>query len=842
MKFNKLTALLFCLVICNILSAQSFRPKVVVDPSDNFLISNGYYVEIEYSGTKKKIPDLRKAYENSTEIAVALNVLNSLLSDRGFFTLSIENFWKAQKDADDYAKNPKDGNVLANLISEFTKIKNDIKNADLKIKISWSKNLVGNKYSIRYDIYALDRYTDKQLAGIGGTSAPSFDSDFNKLFRDAIAPKIDELTTQINNSYNEMINNDGREISFIVKLSDNIGEGLRTEFNGLTLDRIIENWVAVNTVKGRYSTIESDNNHIEFSQVHIPFYDKRNNPNTPEEFLRGLRKELKGPSYNITSHQESWIKEELLIDEIPQKPKAPPALEIYGIEFVDNGNKILDANESSKINFTVGNKGNGKAVNLVAYVQDKNGVIGIKFPNEINIGNIEAGKELKIEVPVSGLMQIETGKTDFEIIVKESRGFDADPFRISVLTEKFKNPSITISDYKFSANEDGKIKLGSPVSLNFVIQNIGQGEAKNIDVTIENPENVFPANETNFKITNLQPNQSSSINYEFFTNKRYIGSEISINVVLTESYKKYGETKKLVVSLEQQLSKTQQINIDAKYDSQIQIEKISLTSDVDKNIPVNTIVDETKFALIIGNEDYKSFQQGISNEMNVEFASNDASIFKEYCIKTIGVPANNITYLLNGTAGKMNQAINKINSLIAATNGKANVIVYYAGHGLPDEKTKEPFLIPVDVSGNDISSAIKLSFLYSKLTEFPSKQITVFLDACFSGGGRELGLLAARGVKVVPRNDLIKGNIVVFTASSGEESSLPWKDKQHGLFTYFLLKNLQESHGDIMFSELYSTLKDKVGLESVRTNNKKQSPQVLFGIDSADDWGKLKLK
>ncbi len=141
-----------------------------------------------------------------------------------------------------------------------------------------------------------------------------------------------------------------------------------------------------------------------------------------------------------------------------------------------------------------------------------------------------------------------------------------------------------------------------------------------------------------------------------------------------------------------------------------------MTSDVDKNIPVTGSVDEDKFVLIIGNEDYSTFQKGVSSEMNVEFAMNDASIFKEYCLKTFGVPRENIIYLTNATAGQMNQAIDKLSKLTEAKNGKAKIIVYYAGHGLPNEETKEPYLIQVDVSGTNINSVIKLSDLYLKLT------------------------------------------------------------------------------------------------------------------------------
>ncbi len=535
------------------------------------------------------------------------------------------------------------------------------------------------------------------------------------------------------------------------------------------------------------------------------------------------------------------------IDELSSipKPTAPANLFVSDISFKDgniDNNDMLDANENTTIQFKLTNKGKGDAYNVTLFGVEKNGIHGINYHEEKKIGILGAGKEINVDFPLNGLMDLESGKAEFSFEIKEGNHFDADPFIIRFNTQKFKNPSIVIADSKFTTDEEGKIKLGQPVTLNIVIQNQGQGAASNINIDFTNPSNVFPANETSYHFTSLKPNETKEISYEFFANKQYTNNVIPIQLHISESYGKYGTEKTLSVSLEQSLSKTQEIEVNAKIDKQIEIDKVSLTSDVDKNIPSNNFHDENKFALIIGNEDYSSFQNNISSEMNVAYASNDAQIFKAYCFQTLGVPKENITFLINGTAGKISQAIDKINKLIANTNGKAKVIVFYAGHGLPDEKTKAAYIIPVDVSGSNISSAIKLSNMYEKLTEFPSKQVTVFLDACFTGGGRDAGLLAARAVKITPQNDFLKGNIVVFTASSGDESSLPWKEKQHGMFTYFLLKKLQESKGDVTFSDLSTFLKEKVSLESVRTNSKSQNPQTLYSQDLQDAWSSFKFK
>jgi hypothetical protein len=267
-----------------------------------------------------------------------------------------------------------------------------------------------------------------------------------------------------------------------------------------------------------------------------------------------------------------------------------------------------------------------------------------------------------------------------------------------------------------------------------------------------------------------------------------------------------------------------------------------ILSDVDLDIPVVATPDPNKFALIIGNEDYKSFQEGLNSESNVEFAIRDAEVFKEYVVKVIGVPEGNIIFRKNAKAVEMTREINKFNFIAKTTGGKAELYVYYAGHGIPDPKSNEPYIVPVDVSGNDLQFAIKLSDFYKKLTEFPTKRITVFLDACFSGGGRDQGLVAARGVKIKPRETLLKGNIVVFAASSGEQSSLPYKEKQHGIFTYFLLKKLKETNGDISLKELSEFLSTEVGIRSAMVNSKEQNPQTNVSPSMGESWKILKIK
>ena len=262
----------------------------------------------------------------------------------------------------------------------------------------------------------------------------------------------------------------------------------------------------------------------------------------------------------------------------------------------------------------------------------------------------------------------------------------------------------------------------------------------------------------------------------------------------------------------------------------IQFQNSSLTiigqSDVDVDIPITNIINKKTFALVIGNEDYSSFQMNLNTDTNVDFASIDAKTFKKYLVNTLGVPNENITLLINATAGQMKQSIARLSAIAGAYEGEAELIFYYAGHGLPKEDTHDPYLVPVDVSSTNLDYALKLEDVFTKLTEHKSERVTVFLDACFSGGARNQGLIAARGIRIKPKSPFVEGNLVVFSASSEEQTAHPYREKAHGIFTYYLLKGLQVSNGEMSYGELEDFIRTNVMRKSVLVNNKVQTPSV----------------
>ena len=256
-----------------------------------------------------------------------------------------------------------------------------------------------------------------------------------------------------------------------------------------------------------------------------------------------------------------------------------------------------------------------------------------------------------------------------------------------------------------------------------------------------------------------------------------------------------------------------------------------LTRNLNNNRP-----NKNRYALIIGNENYSRFQNNLQSEQDVPFAINDANTFKTFAIKIFGVKKENLIYLTNATAAQINQEIDRIIKLVNLSGDNAEFIFYYAGHGFPDEKNKTPYLIPVDVSTSYLYNAISLDDLYLKFSNTKAKKVMIFIDACFSGGARESSLLVSRGVKVNPKITNVSKNLVVFTATSNTQSALPFKQQSHGMFTFYLLKKLKETKGDITLGELFDYVKYNVQESSLKINSREQTPNVIYSPAIENKW------
>lgn len=260
-------------------------------------------------------------------------------------------------------------------------------------------------------------------------------------------------------------------------------------------------------------------------------------------------------------------------------------------------------------------------------------------------------------------------------------------------------------------------------------------------------------------------------------------------------------------------------------------------SDVDRDIPVRPQTNSSTFAFIFANENYSSMP-------DVPFAVNDGKSFYNYCLRTLGIPEENITVNYNATLGTMLQGMEYMKQLDAAFRGDLSIIVYYAGHGAPDEKTSRAYMIPTDAFAINERTCYPLEDFYKTLGSLKANNVKVFMDACFSGTGRTEDMLAlgGRSVKAVPKKETLSGNVVVVSATASDQTAWHYQRQGHGLFTYCLLKKLQQTGGDVSMGELCDYLESEVPKISIISNKKTQTPTSLVSPGLGNRWKMWQIK
>lgn len=263
-----------------------------------------------------------------------------------------------------------------------------------------------------------------------------------------------------------------------------------------------------------------------------------------------------------------------------------------------------------------------------------------------------------------------------------------------------------------------------------------------------------------------------------------------------------------------------------------------VTSEIDTIIPTTNLSRNKTYALIIGNQNYRFVPE-------VPYAIHDARIFSKYCEATLGIPSENIHLCEDATKQMIDEEeYDWLNSIIDRADKK--LIVYYAGHGVPDTKDQnKAYLLPTDVRGTRPSHGISLQDFYTKLGDLGFKQTTVFMDACFSGINRDNESVneGMRGVEIAAEDaTLDKGNMVVFSAAKGNETAQGYQEQGHGLFTYYLLKDLQDNFGEVNFGQLSDYLKSHVSRQALTLKLRKpQTVTVNVTENIATNWRYLGL-
>jgi predicted nucleic acid-binding Zn-ribbon protein len=142
------------------------------------------------------------------------------------------------------------------------------------------------------------------------------------------------------------------------------------------------------------------------------------------------------------------------------------------------------------------------------------------------------------------------------------------------------------------------------------------------------------------------------------------------------------------------------------------------------NTPASHQIGDVQFgkfyALIIGNNDYKTYpdlQTPVTDAKSLEVLLRE-----RYGFKT--------KILLNANRHAIMSALNELNQQLTEQD---NLLIYYAGHGEIDQKSKSAYWLPVDSEAGNTANWISSQSITEYLSIMPARHVMVVADSCYSG-------------------------------------------------------------------------------------------------------------
>lgn len=100
-----------------------------------------------------------------------------------------------------------------------------------------------------------------------------------------------------------------------------------------------------------------------------------------------------------------------------------------------NGNQRIDLNEEAKISLRMKNVGEARANSLQMSVHEANGIQGLNFQTDYNLGRMSINSEKLVDIVIKASGALQTGEAEFVIQVFDGSGYQADPLSLLVMCQ-----------------------------------------------------------------------------------------------------------------------------------------------------------------------------------------------------------------------------------------------------------------------------------------------------------------------------------------------------------------------------------------------------------------------
>lgn len=277
-------------------------PRVMVMPSRAWMQQHGYMTSSQQLGKTAYNPDYEGALLKDPNLRIAISKMNELLVKRGF---DVKDFNAALQDynteaATDAVRMSKTGAEIAETAEDKLM---KVAGADIRVEIQYtlSTQQGGSKTQMQFTMEGIDAYTQKPIATQTSPSSLQNTSNVNMpiMIESAVVGQMENFSKMLITHF-EKLQRDGREITVIIEAWDDFEDGLYAEFDGEELHEIIYDWIADNTVKGKFNRGKTSDNYMRFENVHIPMKNEKGRDIDAMSWLRNLQKKLR-KEYDVDS-------------------------------------------------------------------------------------------------------------------------------------------------------------------------------------------------------------------------------------------------------------------------------------------------------------------------------------------------------------------------------------------------------------------------------------------------------------------------------------------------------------------------------------------------------------
>lgn len=260
----------------------------MVVPSRSWCFQNGFLED--FNG--EKIPDYRRAFDETPELNLIVAKIGQLMSERGFDLKLMSNALTslAEEKAEDMAmvSDETGADIQESNIDKLRKVAK----ADIWMEVDWLLNNMGFSRSVTFNLSGIDAYSNMQIANCQGTGSPSYSSELPILLSEAVSANLDNFNEQLMSKFEDWFEN-GRQITVEIKVFSDSEYNLESEVNRDELGYLIEDWMGENTVKSQFSTDVATSTMMKFSNVRIPMVLDTGKAMDARAFGRELQKMLK---------------------------------------------------------------------------------------------------------------------------------------------------------------------------------------------------------------------------------------------------------------------------------------------------------------------------------------------------------------------------------------------------------------------------------------------------------------------------------------------------------------------------------------------------------------------